>query len=119
MCSEHVDGVTLHTDGAEDDLGTWTASPAVTGAARWSLAAPGAPWTVRTPLAQLRAGVLYSLYGWTQDNSSSAGDVTFNLWNLTTLKPGQVWYWTGRYPMTVTDEATFRTTACQSERGNG
>ena len=45
----------------------------------------------RLPRAR-QPGRSYPLYGWTRDNSSSTGDVTFTLADLEQLNPGQVRY---------------------------
>jgi len=61
VCQDHLDGATVYTDGKDDDQGSWKASPAVTGFARWSLTDPGEGWTTKTTLGQLKPGVKYNL----------------------------------------------------------
>jgi hypothetical protein len=58
VCQDHLDGATVYTDGKEDDQGSWKASPAVSGFARWSLTDPGEGWTTKTTLGQLKLGTL-------------------------------------------------------------
>lgn len=119
VCQDHLDGATVYTDGKDDDQGSWKASPAVTGFARWSLTDPGEGWTVETALGQLKPGVKYILYGGTKDNSSSAAGVMFTKEDLVGLKPGQVLYPSGKTNpdgtedfSTVGSESEFRTNAC-------
>jgi hypothetical protein len=75
---------------------------------------------VRCPTRNADPGAEYYLYGWTEDNSSSAANATFTLADLTSLKPGQVMYWSGRTNdavtkniPTVTSEDDFRRDACK------
>ena len=120
VCQDHLDGAAVYTDGKDDDQGSWKASPAVTGFARWSLTDPGEGWTVRTTRGQLKPGVKYNLYGWTEDASSSAANVTFTKEDLARLKPGQVLYFSGKTNadgtedlQTVSSESEFLTKACK------
>jgi hypothetical protein len=120
VCQDHLDGATVYTDGKDDDQGSWKASPAVTGFARWSLTDPGEGWMPETALGQLKPGVNYILYGWTKDNSSSAAGVMFTKEDLVDLKPGQVLYPSGKANATgpedfstVGSESEFRTNACK------
>jgi hypothetical protein len=119
VCHDHLDGATVYTDGKDDDQGRWKASPAVTGFARWSLTDPGEGWTAKTALGQLKPGVKYNLYGWTEDSSSSASNVTFTKEDLVRLKPGQVLYSSGKTNAdgtedlpAVSSESEFHTNAC-------
>jgi len=120
VCQDHLDGATVYTDGKDDDQGSWKASPAVTGFARWSLTDPGEGWTTKTTLGQLKPGVKYNLYGRTEDASSSAANVTFTKEDLARLKPGQVLYSSGKTNAdgtedlpAVSSESEFRTNACK------
>jgi len=120
VCQDHLDGATVYTDGTDDDQGSWKASPAVTGFARWSMTDPREGWTTKTTLGQLKLGVKYNLYGRTEDASSSAASVTFTREDLARLKPGQVLYWSGKTNtdgtedlQTVSSESEFRTNACK------
>jgi hypothetical protein len=119
-CRDHLDAATVYTDGTDDDQGSWDASPAVTGFARWSLSDPGGGWTTKTALGQLKPGVKYILYGGTKDNTSSAAGVLFTKEGLVDLKPGQVLYPSGKANAagpedysTVGSESEFRTSACK------
>lgn len=112
-------GPTVHTDRKDDDQGSWKASPVVTGFARWPLTDLREGWTRKTTLGQLKRGVRYNLYGWTEDNSSSAANVTFTKEDLVRLKPGQVLYSSGKTNAdgtedlsAVSSESEFRTNAC-------
>ena len=120
VCQDHLDGATVYTDGKDDDQGSWKATPAVTGFARWSLTDPGEGWTTKTTLGQLKPGVKYNLYGRTEDASSSAANVTFTKEDLARLKPGQVLYSSGKTNAdgtedlpAVSSESEFRTNACK------
>lgn len=120
VCQDHLDGATVYADGKDDDLGSWKASPAVTGFARWSLTDPGEGWTAKTTLGELKPGVKYNLYGWTEDASSSAANATFTNEDLARLKPGQVLYWSGKSNadgtedlQTVSSEGEFRANTCK------
>jgi len=94
VCRDRIDGATLYIT-EDDKLGTWTSSPPATGTTSWPLATGGNGWTVGDPLVKLRPGLTYALYGWTNDNSSSAQAVEFTTADLERLRPGQVRYWAG------------------------
>jgi hypothetical protein len=120
VCQDHLDGASVYTDGKDDDQGSWKASPAVTGFARWSLTDPGEGWTAKTTLGQLKPSEKYNLYGRTEDASSSAANVTFTKEDLARLKPGLVLYWSGKANadgtedlQTVSSEGEFRANACK------
>jgi hypothetical protein len=108
MCSGHVDGAKLYeTDGPT--LGEWKAPAIVEGFATWSLNQPG-DWTaLRTYLAPTGDGE-YSLYGWSNNNTTGASHVTFHLRDLSDLGPGQVLYGSGS--LETVDEDSFRSQAC-------
>jgi hypothetical protein len=122
VCKDRIDGATLYRSQAaehERERGMWSAAKPVTSFARWSLAEPGPSWTAKSPLGRLTTGE-YTLYGWTNDNSSSAGDVVFTRAKLERLRPGEVLYWAGdvskdgnRYPNVVVSETEFRREACK------
>lgn len=116
VCHDHIDGVTLYLDEARN-LGKWTSAPASTGFTTWSLADPVEPWTPKEPLGSLKPNTMYSMYGWTSDNSWSTTHVTFTLEDLAAMKPGQV-RWAGKLKgmisvETVTSEQEFRSKGCQ------
>jgi hypothetical protein len=102
----------------------------VTEFAKWSLATPTGGWKADAPrggvVGHLSLGAMqqrreYTLYGWTNDNSSSAVGVTFTVEEVSQLKPGQVLYWAAEGPdksqtrdlNRVGSEAEFRGTACK------
>lgn len=122
VCSEHIDGASIYqTD--KDHLGTWTVKPAATGFATWSLASGGNGWTVTEPFASLKSGQTYTMFGWTNDNTSAADGVEFTTANLATMKPGQVRYWfRGADPegkqdgYVVTSVEQFQRNACDGLR---
>lgn len=103
VCDEHIDGATLYYDNPDQsstdepslDAGSWTAVAPVTSNAAWTLVGADAGWRAEKPLETLDPGRQYTLYGWTRDNSSSTGDVTFTLADLEKLEPGQVRYLVG------------------------
>ena len=83
---------------AEDrsvDVGDWAADAPITSFATWSLNGPQAGWTATLSLVELQADRQYSLYGWTHDNTSSTGSVSFTGSRLRGMKPGQVLYQSG------------------------
>lgn len=116
VCHDRIDGVSMYLD-EDHGVGQWTSVPATTGFATWSLAAPSEPWTPTDPLGNLKPNTMYSMYGWTSDNSWSTVHVTFTLEDLAAMKPGQV-RWAGKLKgmisvETVTSEQEFRSKACQ------
>ncbi|MGG5258669.1 hypothetical protein [Phycicoccus avicenniae] len=72
------------------------------------------------PLSELQPGREYSLFGWTDDNSSSTGSVTFTEAQRRGLAPGQVMFNAGYDEKTERDvHATgsldeFHASACTS-----
>lgn len=87
----HLDGATLYEAHATDDgSGTWAAPRRVTSATSFSLADPQGGWTTREPLTELRPGVLYAFYGWSDDDSWSANSVDFIAEDLAVLRPGEL-----------------------------
>ena len=122
VCSEHIDGSSVYQT-QDDHLGSWEAKPAATGFTSWSLADGGNGWRVTEAFAPLKPGQNYTLYGWTNDNSSSAADVDFTTADLANMKPGQVRYWSGKlndagtkgiYDVTTVEQ--FRAHACDRYR---
>lgn len=76
--------------------------------------------TTKTTQRQLKPGVKYNLYGWTDDASSSATNATFTKEDLARLKPGQGLYWSGKTNAhgsedlpAVSSESEFRANACK------
>ena len=124
--AENIDGATLYSDdpgasSAEDgtvDAGQWAADQSVTSASTWSLTEPHAGWTTTLALGVLQPDRSYTLYGWTYDNSSSTGSVTFNEAQLQGMTPGQVLYGSGYDEKSEQDiyttgsVAEFRASAC-------
>jgi hypothetical protein len=110
MCDHHIDGATLYrTD--DDQLGMWQADEPVIDFASWSLSEPGRGWSAERRYSAPMGGDEYSLYGWTTDNSWSAGHVTFRLRDLDGMQPGEVLHWDGE--LTVATESEFRANACE------
>ena len=110
VCRERIDGATLYRSD-NDKLGSWTSSPPATGTTTWPLAQGGNGWTVSDPLVKLRPGLTYALYGWTNDNSSSASVVEFSTDDLARLRPGEVRYQSGE----VSDSSDGYKTATLAE----
>ena len=77
-----------------------------------------AGWTTTLALGVLQPDRSYTLYGWTYDNSSSTGSVTFNEAQLQGMTPGQVLYGSGYDEKSEQDiyttgsVAEFRASAC-------
>ncbi|GAA1557495.1 hypothetical protein [Kribbella lupini] len=98
VCEGHIDGATLYetptseSDSSDRYRGEWSVAPAVSSSGRFDLRRGGGDWRAKTPLAALRPGTSYTLYGWTNDNSWSLGGVEFSPEDLATLQPGQVRY---------------------------
>ncbi|MGW1465633.1 hypothetical protein ACWCPT_15005 [Streptomyces sp. NPDC002308] len=99
VCGHHIDGATLYThtetdsgeSGGSRTVGSWTAdTPLEKGLTTWSLDSPSPGWTATTPLEPLAAGTTYILYGWTEDNSWSAADISFTVADRDRLAPGSV-----------------------------
>ncbi|RPE38084.1 hypothetical protein EDD90_0952 [Streptomyces sp. Ag109_O5-1] len=122
VCGHRIDGATLYVDSDDMDkevtVGSWTADRSLkTGVTTWTLDTPAAGWTATRPLAPLKAGTTYSLYGWTKDNSWSSGDVTFTPRDRNRLAPGKVRYDTfsengDEHEVTV-PMAEFKAKACK------
>lgn len=120
MCEGHIDGMTLYdSDAGEQKLGTWVAPSPVTSSATVPLVAPPDGWKVTTPLAELQAGVAYSFYGWTGDNSWAAWGPDVTAGDLAALHAGEVTWWDGdwgadgNHPTNaVTTVAEFHQHAC-------
>jgi len=124
VCGHHIDGATLHVDSADVDktvtVGSWTAHrPLAAGLATWPLESPAAGWTTTRSLAPLTARTSYALYGWTKDNSWSAGSVSFTLADRGRLTPGNVRYDSisdnGDESEITVPVAEFRARACQKK----
>lgn len=127
VCHDHIDGATLYYDNGSTssaastaDAGSWKASTPITATATWSLTQPGHGWTVLMPLQNLTKKREYTLYGWTNDNSWSAGSVTFTTTDVARLRPGQILHFSGRSgdaPVGDVNEvsslADFAVRACQ------
>ncbi|MEU9346024.1 hypothetical protein AB0D74_32940 [Streptomyces sp. NPDC048278] len=97
ICGHHIDGATLYVDSADTDkavtVGSWRSDrPRKAGLVRWPLESPAAGWTTTRAPAPLAAGTAYALYGWTEDNSWSAANVSFTRADLDRLAPGEVLY---------------------------
>jgi hypothetical protein len=128
VCEGHVDGVRLYETPVGDAdqstpaqvVGDWVVSPAVTSSSRLDLGRPTGAWRAETPLAALEQGRSYTLYGWTNDSSWSAGGVEFSREDLELLRPGQVRYDAGLHADEENPEDTtatvsageFRARAC-------
>ncbi|WP_234336752.1 hypothetical protein [Streptomyces xylophagus] len=122
VCGHRIDGATLYVDSADVDktvtVGSWTSDhPIKAGIATWTLDSPAAGWTTTTSLTPLTAKVTYDLYGWTKDNSSSSGNVSFTLADRDRLTPGNVLYDeisdNGDESTIIVPMAKFKTRACQ------
>lgn len=119
VCHDHIVGATIYIDDAHT-FGSWTTSPAAAGYTTWSLADPSSPWKADDPLHKRKARTTYAMYGWTNDNSSSAEAVEFTVEDLAAMKPGQVRYDAGKTTSdgmnglySVTSEDQFRQTVCK------
>ncbi|MER5603489.1 hypothetical protein [Streptomyces sp. NPDC002265] len=122
VCGHRLDGATLYVDGADADrqvtVGEWTAGRRLTaGLTTWALDAPPAGWTATKPLAPLTTGTTYTLYGWTEDNTSSSSSVSFTLADRDRLAPGRVRYEavsdSGDESAMTVPTAEFKARACQ------
>ncbi|MER5793807.1 hypothetical protein [Streptomyces sp. NPDC001980] len=122
ICGHRIDGATLYVDSADTDktvtVGSWTSDRHLkAGLVTWPLDSPAAGWTTTRALAPLTAGTAYALYGWTKDNSWSAGNVSFTRADLDRLAPGEVLYDSisddGDESTVAVPMAQFRTKACQ------
>lgn len=127
VCRDHIDGATLYYDtgstelaASTTDAGAWKASAPITETATWSLSRPNNGWTTLAPLQELPPDREYTLYGWSTDNSWSAGGVTFTVAEVARLKPGQILHWSGRSGgrperdlNEVSSLADFEARACQ------
>lgn len=110
MCSDRIDGTTLYeTDG--DTLGSWKAPKAVTGFATWRLDDPD-NWRMTERFTAPSGDKEVSIYGWTDDNSTSSEHVTFRLKDLEGMKPGEVLYGDSSVGFRRVTEAEFRRDAC-------
>lgn len=105
LCEAHIDGATIYRDRTKADpvgddssvsAGSWESTSPITPvkAQRVELNTfvPSRSWTPIESREDLRPGVRYSAYGWTHDNSWSAGNVAFTVENIARLRPGQVFF---------------------------
>ncbi|MFF7469766.1 hypothetical protein [Streptomyces sp. NPDC008092] len=122
ICGHHIDGATLYVDNADPDkavkAGEWTSDRSLkSGLVIWSLDSPGAGWTTTRALRPLTAGTTYTLYGWTKDNSWSAGSVSFTRADRDRLAPGEVLYDNisddGDESVIAVPMTQFKATACR------
>lgn len=127
VCQHQIDGATLYPDNqapedqadADGDVGSWAARQPVTDYATWSLVESGSGWEEQQPMRALVDSKRYTLYGWTEDNSSSSAHITFSLEELSRLRPSQVLYHgtldgEGREVRHVVSVEEFRRTACNT-----
>lgn len=128
VCEDHIDGATLYYDDSatandEDrsvDVGSWEANQGVRATSTWSLTEPAPGWTPTLALGGLEPDRSYTLFGWTDDNSSSTGSVTFTQAQLRGMAPGQVRYFSGYDDEAEQDNYTtgsateFQAAACSS-----
>ena len=99
VCEGHIDGASLYETPADEasqspsqHVGDWSVAPAATSSSYLDLTKPTGAWRSDTPFATLHPGRSYTLYGWTRDNSWSAGGVDFSPEDLKQLRPDQVRY---------------------------
>ena len=98
VCHGRLDGATLYHDDPERgefsasiDVGSWRVQPGVDRASEWSLTDPSGGWSASKSLEPpLSRGHLYTLYGWTLDNTLSAGGVSFTLDDVTEIVRGEI-----------------------------
>lgn len=110
MCSDRIDGATLYERDGET-LGEWSAPSPVTDFGSWSLAEPGG-WSPAQAYVRPEPGKEYSVYGWTEDDTTSSQHVTFRLSDLDGLRPGEVLFGDRGVGFNRMTEAEFRRQAC-------
>jgi hypothetical protein len=93
MCSHHIDGATVYFDTSHDQavVGQWAATSPVTGISAFPMVKGGNGWKPTMMFGPLIPGEIYRIYGWSKDDSASAGGPTFTAKELSILKPWQVW----------------------------
>jgi hypothetical protein len=121
-CKHSVDGASLYWGddprGADSDhaeMGTWKFARSTVGAPlTWPLNAARAP-AVRatTRVKKLARGRTYTLYGWTEDNSWSTGNVEISLTEVETLRPGRVLLLDAETPPREVSQRRFAELVCQ------
>lgn len=98
-CKHSVDGATIYwgddpkgSDSRDAEIGNWKFSRSTVGRPiTWTVGADLAEDVQATvPIKALVPRRIYSLYGWTKDNSWSTVSVDFTLKELKALKPGRV-----------------------------
>jgi len=123
VCGHQIDGATLYVDSDDANkqvtVGSWTADrPLRAGLTTWTLDTPAAGWTATRALTPLTAKTPYTLYGWTKDNSSSSGSVSFTPSDRDRLIPGKVRYDkisdNGDESEVTVPMAEFKARACQN-----
>jgi hypothetical protein len=114
VCRGHIDGATVYR--GSKDYGKWTAVGGAPAVSTWRFASGGDGWTV-TKVADLTPGVEYTIYGWTKNNSWSAGGLAFTVSQLTQLRPGQVLYFGPGGKDTVAGLADFTAHGCEPSWG--
>ncbi|WP_051951949.1 hypothetical protein [Actinacidiphila yeochonensis] len=118
VCGHHVDGATLSVDSddarGQTDAGSWTAVHRLSaGLATWPLDSPSPGWPATVPPRRLTPGTRYALYGWTEDNSWSAGSVSFTPAGRDRLTPGDVRYDSASDTPRTVPMATFEAEGCR------
>jgi hypothetical protein len=98
-CQHRIDGVSLywpggpqHGDAPSALLGEWRVSAKPHQVLRWRLdsVTPGSGVTVMQGLKPAQRDREYSIYGWTDDNSTSASGPDFRFADLPSLQPGEL-----------------------------
>ncbi len=99
MCEGHIDGATLYlpdpnppelSEPNDEIIGRWTADPAVSGFSQFDLAKGGNGWQLNGRLKRRDPAKRYTIYGWTSDNTWSAGHLSFSRQELAKLKRGEL-----------------------------
>lgn len=94
MCEGHIDGASLYLpskDGySKGEYGSWRARQAVTGFSQFNLVHGGNGWRPIRPPKPRDPETRYTMYGWSEDSSWSANEVSFSQRDLQTIGPGTV-----------------------------
>jgi hypothetical protein len=114
VCQGHIDGVTIYR--GSKDYAKWTAVGGAPAVSTWNFESGGHGWVV-TKVPRLATEGEYTIYGWTKNNSWSAGGLDFTVAQLNQLRPGQVLYFGPDGKDAVTPLADFTAHGCEPNWG--
>ncbi|MGW1468599.1 hypothetical protein ACWCPT_30165 [Streptomyces sp. NPDC002308] len=95
VCEDHIDNVGLLASDSQGKarVGEWTPDRRLrAGLTTWSLDSPTPGWTTVRDPGPLKAGTVYTLFGWSDKHSLGSEDIDFTAADRHRLMPGKVLY---------------------------